>query len=249
MVPEATPNPRTIRFAVGPIHDGPSRWYEHAGAVDDPRVAQLFAAFPDIANVLVGPDFVAVGLLHAHAWDELLGPVLRAVEQAFRAGEPEAAAATGAAASASRSEPKRARDEALDRAWRELGALRGDDPEEAARILAAVSAPDAATRQVAARLLTGVDPAVAHAQWAQLLVDPSRRVRRATLDAVVDSAREDLRPLLERALRDADAWVRWKAVRGLAELGVAPSREAVGALVEDADVRVRLEVSAALRAG
>ena len=73
-------------------------------------------------------------------------------------------------------------------------------------------------------------------------------MRRVTLDAMVDSAREDLRPLLERALTDTDAWVRWKAVRGLAELGVVPSREAVGALVEDADVRVRLEVSAALRA-
>ena len=26
VIPEATPNPRTIRFVTGPIHTGPSRW-------------------------------------------------------------------------------------------------------------------------------------------------------------------------------------------------------------------------------
>ena len=39
VVPEATPNPRSIRFQVGPIHRGPSRWYESAAAAaDDPRL-------------------------------------------------------------------------------------------------------------------------------------------------------------------------------------------------------------------
>ena len=77
VVPEATPNPRTIRFAVGqPVHDGPSRWYESAAAFDDPRVARLFAADPRVANVLVGPDFVAVGLRRPDDWEELLVPML-----------------------------------------------------------------------------------------------------------------------------------------------------------------------------
>jgi HEAT repeat protein len=75
-----------------------------------------------------------------------------------------------------------------------------------------------------------------------------RAVRRATVDAMVDAGREDLRPLLEAALDDADAWVRWKALRGLAELGPAPSRAAVLARADDPDFRVRLEAAAALRA-
>ena len=37
VVPEATPNPRTIRFITGELHRGPSRWYESAAQVDDPR--------------------------------------------------------------------------------------------------------------------------------------------------------------------------------------------------------------------
>ena len=83
VVPEATPNPRTIRFVTGPIHDGPSRWYESAVDVDDPRVAGLFGAFEDVDNVLVGPDFVAVGLRRPDRWPELLVPVLRFVEAHF----------------------------------------------------------------------------------------------------------------------------------------------------------------------
>ncbi len=56
VVPEATPNPRTIRFQVGPIHSGPSRWYESASAAaDDPSASRLFAGFDQVANVLVGP--------------------------------------------------------------------------------------------------------------------------------------------------------------------------------------------------
>ncbi|MEA2932725.1 MAG: hypothetical protein QOI56_1510, partial [Actinomycetota bacterium] len=64
VVPEATPNPRSIRFHVGPIPAGPGprgsgggrprRWYESAGAAaDDPGAARLFAEFDEVANVLV----------------------------------------------------------------------------------------------------------------------------------------------------------------------------------------------------
>src|SRR5205085_5690108 len=72
VVPEATPNPRSIRFQVGPIHHGPSRWYESAAAAaDDPGAARLFAELEEVANVLVGPDFVAVGLHRAADWERL----------------------------------------------------------------------------------------------------------------------------------------------------------------------------------
>ena len=80
----------------------------------------------------------------------------------------------------------------------------------------------------------------------RLLADASRKVRRATVDAMVDAGRAGLRPLLERALGDADAWTRWKALRGLVEIGVEPSRAVVEALSQDPDFRVRLETARAL---
>ena len=79
------------------------------------------------------------------------------------------------------------------------------------------------------------------------MADPVRAVRRAAVDAMVDAGREELRPLLESALGDADAWVRWKALRGLAELGAEPSRDAIAPKADDPDFRVRLEAASALR--
>ncbi len=83
VIPEATPNPRTIRFGFGhPVQNGPSRWYESAeAAVDDPRVARLFSEFDPVANVLVGPDFVAVGLRRPGDWETLLAQVLAVVTE------------------------------------------------------------------------------------------------------------------------------------------------------------------------
>lgn len=60
---------------------------------------------------------------------------------------------------------------------------------------------------------------------------------------MADAGREELRPLLERALGDDDGWARWKALRGLVELNPEPSREAISALARDRDFRVRLEVA------
>ena len=91
VVPEATPSPRTIRFATPPIHAGPGRAYAAATADADPRVARIFRAFDDVTDVLVGPDFVAVTISRPGRWESLLGPMLRAVSEEFTAerdGEP-----------------------------------------------------------------------------------------------------------------------------------------------------------------
>jgi hypothetical protein len=252
VVPEATPNPRTIRFVTPPIHDGPSRWYASAAGVDDPRVATLFADFDDIENVLVGPAFVAVGLHRPDRWEELLEPVLRTITDEFASGaqrEDQGAAgpgrAEGAPATLDQSEPGGGR--ALEQAWRELGSRRADVPADLEEILAAASAPDRAVRQVAARLVGDADADVAAETWSRLLGDPSRSVRRAVVDAMVDAERPALRALLERALLDSDAWTRWKALRGLVDLGAEPSRSALLPLVDDVDFRVRLEAARALR--
>jgi HEAT repeat protein len=93
----------------------------------------------------------------------------------------------------------------------------------------------------------GADDHVAEVAWSRLLDDPSRSVRRAVVDAMVDAERETLRPLFERALRDPDPWTRWKALRGIVGIGVDPSRDALTPLAGDPDFRVRLEASGALR--
>lgn len=255
VVPEATPNPRTIRFAVGqPVHDGPSRWYESAAAVDDPRVARLFAADPRVANVLVGPDFVAVGLRRPDDWEELLAPMLAAVTDEFAdpdAPPPPASAsgppwAAGSGGGATTGDRRRSR---LEQAWADLGAPRPADPGDLAQVVAAAQGDDRYRRQVAANLLREADPGTAAQEWSLLVGDPVRAVRRAAVDAMVDAGRPELRPLLEQALADTDAWVRWKALRGLVELGPGASRAAIAARSDDPDFRVRLEAAAALRAG
>jgi hypothetical protein len=253
VVPEATPNPRTIRFVTPSIHDGPSRWYASADGVDDPRVATLFAEFDDIANVLVGPDFVAVGLHRPDRWEELLEPVLRAITTEFATpgAQPELPGAAGAerAEGSTRTleESEPGGGGALEQAWRALGSRRADVPADLDEILAAASAPDRAVRQVAARLVGDAAPDVATETWSRLLGDPSRSVRRAVVDAMVDAERPELRALLEQALLDSDAWTRWKALRGLVDLGPEPSRAALLPLVDDLDFRVRLEAARALR--
>jgi hypothetical protein len=258
VVPEATPNPRTIRFGFGhPVHAGPSRWYDSAAAAaDDPPVARLFADFDRVANVLVGPDFVAVGLRRPDDWEQLLAPILAVVTEEFADPEEGAAAPTGAAGGpawlSGSTRPPAAGDDRrltrLERAWRDLGSLRPAEAGDLARVLEAAVGDDATRRQVAANLLREADLQAAHDAWARLVTDPVRAVRRSTVDAMVDAGRDELRPLLEKALSDVDAWVRWKALRGLVELGPAPSRPAIAARADDPDFRVRLEAAAALRA-
>jgi hypothetical protein len=257
VVPEATPNPRTIRFGFGhPILAGSSRWYESASAAaEEPSVARLFAEFDRVANVLVGPDFVAVGLRRPDDWETLLAPILAVVTEEFADLEEAPATPVGAAGGpawlAGGARPGVTPDDRrltrLERAWRDLGSLRPADPADLAQVLDAAAGADPSRRQVAANLLGEGDPAAAHQAWARLLHDSVRAVRRATVDAMVDAGREELRPLMEDALDDADAWVRWKALRGLVELGPAPSRTAIEAKAEDPDFRVRLEAAAALR--
>ena len=252
VIPEPTPNPRTIRFVTGPIHTGPSRWYESDSNIDDPRVASLFAQFDDVENVLVGPDFVAVGLRRPDQWEELLVPVLRVVAAQFASTSapprPFVAPAPTTTGQYTPRQPRRPGEGGgdIERAWRELGRLRADQPADLARIVAALSSPNLADRQVAARVLVGADPVIAESSWDDLLADPSRTVRRATVDAMVDTRRAALRPLLERALRDTDPWTRWKALKGLVDLGIDASRDAVTPLTADTDFRVRLEAATAI---
>jgi HEAT repeat protein len=135
----------------------------------------------------------------------------------------------------------------VERAWKKLGRLRASEPADLDQLIAALSSPDVGERQVAARLIGDAEAPIAYAAWDRLLNDSSRSVRRATVDVIVDANNAALRPLLEHALLDSDPWMRWKAVVGLVELGIEPSRDAVAPLAHDTDFRVRLEATRALR--
>lgn len=255
VVPEATPSPRTIRFATPPLHSGPARNYDsRAAAATDGRVARLFADFDQVTNVLVGPDFVAVTVARPDVWEQLLAPVLRAVADEFTSGDDEAAdvqresqaamtMTLSAGSDDSVREPRR-----LERAWAELGALRADQREHLDAVLAAARDAEPARRQVAAALLADAPVDVAARAWERLLADSSRAVRRSTVDAVAGARREELRGLLEAALEDDDAWARWKALRGIADIGAGSSRVTVEARAADPDFRVRLEAARLLAA-
>jgi hypothetical protein len=260
VVPEATPSPRTIRFAVGrALTGGASNWYASAAEVEaaDSRAARLFGEFDEVTGVLVGPDFVAVMLRRPADWERLLRPVLATVTEEFSepgderaAGRQVAAggpAGAGAAAGGAGQSSDGRRMNRLEQAWRDLGSLRPAEPDDRAALLAAASDADRYRRQVAANLLREADPATAAAEWARLVTDPVGAVRRAAVDAMVDAGRDELRALFESTLADADGWVRWKALRGLVELGPGPSREAIAACATDPDFRVRLEAAGALR--
>jgi Scaffold protein Nfu/NifU N terminal len=247
VVPEATPSPRTIRFATPPLGGGPARNYDSVeAAAADPRVARLVGEFKAVTNVLVGPDFVAVTIVRPDRWEELLEPILGAVTREF-AGDVRVDPAPGTSAPATArpavagGEPRA--QSRLERAWAGLGALRADRPDDLERILTACTDAEPARRQVAAVLLADAPPDTAADAWARLLGDSSRAVRRSVVDTAAGAEWQGLRPLLERALADLDAWIRWKALSGLGAIDPAPSRAAIATLTEDPDFRVRLEAS------
>jgi hypothetical protein len=247
VVPEATPSPRTIRFATPPLADGAARNYESATAAsDDPRVVRLFDDFDEVTNVLVGPDFVAVTIARPDRWEQLLEPLLREVTREFAGDGPLERAPSpneSGPARAVTSEDETRAPRRLERAWADLGALRADRPDDLERVLAACDDSEPARRQVAAALLADAPPDAAAGAWAGLVSDASRAVKRSAVDAIAGAERQELRPLLERALGDTDAWIRWKALSGIGALGAEPSRAAIATVAEDPDFRVRLEAA------
>jgi hypothetical protein len=242
VVPEPTPHPRKVKFTIGGT-PRPGIWYRRTDREpDDGRVARLFAE-PDVTDVMVAGDFVTVGLDRTADWEERLDPVLGLVTALF-------------ASVAASAPPERTRDEMLREAGRihldvrpsELHLLDPDLPEERERLLEALSADDPRLRRVAIAVLAeSAEPPIRHRALRAGFDDEARIVRRAAIDAATDAEDESLRDLFERALSSDDAWIRWKAVRALGELGLDSSRNAVEALSNDPDFQVRFEVARSLR--
>ncbi len=242
VVPEATPHPRKVKFNVGGA-PAPGVWYRRGDDLDDPRVADLMAD-ERVTDVMVAGDFVTVGLDRRASWEDELDPMLARVTELFH--DPNTAVGTAPARTRDElvAEGKAARPQPRPEA---LHLLDPDDPTHRARLEAAANHDDARIRRVAlVTLAASTDADLARRWLSGGYGDPSRLVRRAAIDAAADREDEELRPLLRQALHDADAWTRWKAVRALRELGVAPG-DGIEALAEDPDFQVRMEVASVMR--
>ena len=242
VIPEPTPHPRKVKFVHGGTPE-PGIWYRRTdGYAGDARITRIFEE-PDVTDVMVAGDFVTVGIDRTSSWEERLDPILALVTALFATDEPAAP-------------PERTREELVQEGRRvhldvrpaELHLLDPNQSEDEARLLAALRSDDARVRRVAVAVLAESNDAPVRRQTLRIgFADDARIVRRTAVDAAADANDERLRSLFEQALDSGDAWVRWKAVRALGEMGVAPSRELIARLAEDADFQVRFEVARALR--
>jgi hypothetical protein len=244
VVPEATPHPRKVKFATGG-QPAPGIWHrrQDPDRSEDPRVERLFAE-PDVTDVMVAGDFVTIGIGARSSWENRLEPLLALVTELF--ADPEAA----------HHPPTRTREELMHEAGRavssarpeELHLLDPDDGDDRARLARALDADDPRVRRIAVAVLLEASDADTRRQAVTAgMADPSRLVRRTAIDAAADTEEERFRPLFEQVLDDDDAWIRWKAVRSLGELGLGISRARVEPLTDDADFQVRFEVAKVLR--
>ena len=79
--PEATPNPRHVRFVIGGT-PAPGVWFRRGDELTDDRVSGLLDD-PDITDVLVAGDFVAIGLRRAAMWKDRLDDLVERVTDLF----------------------------------------------------------------------------------------------------------------------------------------------------------------------
>lgn len=245
VVPEATPHPRKVRFSLGG-DPAPGIWYRRTdpSIPADERVKRLFAE-PDVTDVMVAGDFVTIGI--SGSWEQRLEPLLALVTELFSAGAQTA--------------PRRTREELIMEAGTahapadpatpedlELHLLDPDDADHRRRLLAALDDEDPRVRRVAIAVLAEAaasDPA--HQVLRRGASDPSLLVRRTAIDAAADREERGLRDLFHASLDDADPWIRWRAVRALADIDIGPSRLQIAALSDDPEFRVRFEVARVLR--
>ncbi|MGI9648509.1 MAG: HEAT repeat domain-containing protein [Acidimicrobiia bacterium] len=234
--PEATPNPRHVRFVIGG-EPAPGIWFRAGDDLTDDRAAALLED-PDVTDVLVAGDFVAIGLRRAAMWKDRLDDLVETVTSLFWTADREVVDLDGPT-----------RDELVSgQSTGALHLLNPDDPDSRTTLVDARDSDDARARRMAvATLAQSSDLAYAVSILNDAFGDPSRLVRRTVIDSAVDLEEDAARSLLELALADEDDWIRWKAVKGLSDLGLGSSAPAVEALAEDPDFQVRFEVAAALR--
>ncbi len=244
VVPEATPHPRKVKFTTGGV-PAPGTWYRRSDSSRpaDTRVQRLFAE-PDVTDVMVAGDFITVGIAARSSWEKRLEPLLALVVELFadpvaphhRAERTREDLMHEAGQTASTSRPE------------VLHLLDPDDPDDQSRLEEAMAAEDPRIRRIAVAVLIEASNAnVRDRVVTRGLADPSRLVRRTAVDAAADTGDERFRLLFEECLTDEDAWIRWKAVRSLGELGLLAGRSAIESMTDDPDFQVRFEVAKVLR--
>ena len=224
IVLDAGRTPNEIRFGIGPV-PGTANFTRDSND-RDPRVAVLFRECPDLEQVSIGAGMLSATIADASRWSDILLTLIDAIIAGFVQSRP--------------APP----DRQLERAQREIGSLSPDSSRDLARILDASTSPDAAFRRVAIERLVGTDAVVGRAPWRRGLADSSRAVRRTAARVIALTADPETRDLLEQALTDNDACVRYYGVSGLARIGVSTGLPALVALRTDPDVRVRLAAEA-----
>ena len=240
VIPEPTPHPRKVKFQIGG-EPAPGVWHRRGEAIEDERVISLFVD-EDITDVMVAGDFVTIGLAGRAEWEDRLDAVLARVTELFWDGKGS-------------HNPTRTRDELLAEAGRlsvhevrpeDLHLMDPDRPEHRALLITALGADDPRHRRAAvATLALSGDSDVAKAAVVTGYREDSRIVRRAAIDAAGDLEDGVFRPLFEEAIFDADAWIRWRAVRAISEIGIGPSEEHIILATADEDFQVRFEANAA----
>ena len=242
VIPQQTPHPRKVKFSVGGS-PAPGNWYRRGEDIDDERVVTLMEA-PDVSDVMVAGDFVTVGLDRKASWEDRLEEVLGNVTDLFWDG-----AATAA--------PTLTREELIGEGRgvtvaaarpEDLHLLDPDDPVQREMLIAAFDQADARARRAAvATLGVATEDSVAVAAILTGFHDASLLVRRTAIDSAADREDQQFRALFHEALFDRDSWIRWKAVRSIADLGTEPSIDVLVLAAVDEDFRVRFEAEAALR--
>ncbi len=242
VIPEPTPHPRKVKFQIGG-KPAPGQWHRRGEAVDDERVISLFVD-DDVTDIMVAGDFVTIGLTGRSTWEDRLDSLLERVTELFWDGQ---ASLT----------PARTRDELLEEAGRlsinevrpeDLHLMDPDRPEHRALLITALEAEDSRHRRAAVATLTlSSDSDVAKAAVVTGYRDDSRIVKRAAIDAAGDLEDAAFRSLFEEALFDGDAWIRWRAVRAISDIGIGPSEEQLILATADENFQVRFEANAAWR--
>lgn len=242
VVPEPTPHPRKVRFAIGG-QPAPGHWYRRSDPdpSPDPKVRRLFAE-PDVTDVMVAGDFVTIG--STASWEYRLEPLLGLVTELYARPDHEHTAG------------ERTRDELLQEAGtlhlttslEDLHLLNPDDPDHQQVLDAALHNGDTRARRVAVAVLAEAsDPLIRRNAVARGARDTSLLVRRTAIDGAADTADPAFRGFFEATLLDPDPWMRWRAVRALGGIDVGPSRAAVTTLESDPEFRVRFEVARVLK--
>ncbi len=242
VIPTPTPHPRKVKFAIGG-DPAPGVWHRRGEDIDDPRLVALMEDL-EVTDVMVAGDFVTVGLIASASWEDRLDRILARVTELFW---------TGAAGRA----PERTREELLDEAGHltldgirpeDLHLMDPDRPDHRDLLVEALGSEESRHRRAAVvTLALSGDATVSRAALVTGYRDDSRLVRRAAVDAAADREDPDYRPLFEEALFDSDSWIRWRAVRAIADIGAEASRELLVLAAADEDFRVRFEAAAAFR--